>query len=207
MKAQAEKLVELEYDEMITLAIIESDIDLTTVFREVTPLSFNILRTIIKQGGLNEDTKEIMRGIFESIILTKIEYIHRYQRYSDSGLPITEEAIVPVIVPVEEIVIPTEPLIDIIKKEKKEKEFPTTPRWYGKEKIKADIEAQGGKPKPAQRAALAINDLKNMYSNLNARVIKDMLSDKQILSDEDYRTITASITMLNNKLETILKKK
>jgi hypothetical protein len=34
-----------------------------------------------------------------------------------------------------------------------------------------------------------------------------MLMDKPILTDEDYRDIRATITLLNNKLKNILKKK
>lgn len=201
MKTQAEKLVELEYDEMIVLAVIESDKDLTTVFREVTPLSFNILRSIAKQGSLNEETKEIMRGIFDSIIQTKIEYIHKYQRYTDEGVPTKEEIVEEVVA---EPIAVVEPVVIAVKKEKKEGALPV---WYGKQKIEEDIKNQGGKAKPSQIAALACNDLKNLFSSLNSRLIKDMLTDGQALSDEDYRTITASIKMLKNKLEPIIKKK
>jgi len=200
MKAQAEKLVDLEYDELIVLGVIESDADLTTVFREVTLLSFNILRTIAKQGGLNEETKEIMRGIFDSVILTKTEYIHMYQRYCDEGVPVKKDAIEEIVAPI----VVAEPVVVEAKKEKKEGALPV---WYGKQKIEEDIKNQGGKAKPSQIAALACNDLKNLFSSLNSRLIKDMLTENQALSDEDYRTITASIKMLKNKLEPIIKKK
>ena len=93
-----------------------------------------------------------------------------------------------------------------IKKLKKKKEN-KLPRRYGKNSVLKDIEKQGGKPTNAQLTALSVNELKNTYVNLNSRLIKDMLMDKPILTDEDYRDIRATITLLNNKLKNILKKK
>ena len=76
-----------------------------------------------------------------------------------------------------------------------------------KTQIVVALEKQGGKATNAQLTALAINDLKNTYVNLNARIINDMLTDKPILTDEDYRDIRATITLLNNRLKHVLKKK
>ena len=89
------------------------------------------------------------------------------------------------------------------KKEKKR----SLPRRYGKEKILKDIKEQGGKATPLQNAMLRTNDLKNIYANLAARGIKDMLGGTNMLSDADCRDITSAITIVERKLEEILKRK
>ena len=69
-----------------------------------------------------------------------------------------------------------------------------------------DIEKQGGKATNAQLTALAVNDMKNMYVNLSARLINDMLTDSPKLTDEDYRDIRSAINIVKNKLKNILNK-
>jgi hypothetical protein len=212
MALHVDKLKELEYDEVITLKLIESDEDLTTVFREVTPISFKLLTTIAIQGKLNSETKELMRGLFDSIICTKTEYINRYIRFADSdgcdisignvGTPVEEIETTENTVEVIEVV---EPVVKV--KQTKEKNENVLPRRYGKEKILKDIEAQGGKANPTQRAMLKVNDLKNIYVNLSARGIKDMIGGTNLLSDEDCRKITSVITIAERQLLEILKKK
>ena len=91
----------------------------------------------------------------------------------------------------------------IVKKEKTGKELP---RRYGKEKIIEDVKRQGAAT-PVQRAMLKVNDLKNIYVNLSARGIKDMLGDAGLLSDEDCRKIVSVITIAERQLEDILKRK
>jgi hypothetical protein len=82
------------------------------------------------------------------------------------------------------------------------------PRRYGKEKIVQDIKDQGGVATSVQRAMLKVNDLKNIYVNLSNRGIKAMIGgDETILSDTDCRTITSAITILERKLDEILKTK
>ena len=86
---------------------------------------------------------------------------------------------------------------------KKEK---TLPRRYGKINIVKDIEKQGGKVTNVQMTALAVNDLKNIYVNLNKRLINDMLTDNPKLTDEDYREIRSAINIVKAKLKNVLKK-
>ena len=81
------------------------------------------------------------------------------------------------------------------------------PRRYGKDKVIKDIEKQNGKATNPQLTALELNDLRNIYSKLNKRVINDMLSDSPILTDEDHRSIRATIILLKNKLKPILNNK
>ena len=160
-----------------------------------------MLRTLSKEGKLSKDTQDFIRQLFDKIILTKSNLINKYVLLAEAdgktiGIIKTE----PVEEPKPEMVVeapkPT--------KEKKEKELP---RRYGKANILKDIANQGGKASNAQLTALAINDLKNIYNNLNARMVNDLLTDKPKLTDEDYRDIRATITIVKNKLKDILKKK
>lgn len=193
MATVVQKLRDLEYDELLTLGVIEQDEDLTNIFKEEISLSFNVLRTLAKENKLSESTKLLMQTLFEKVILTKTDLINKYTNLAQhSGKPIK----------VVDSTIPLEiPKVKVVKKEK------VLPRRYGKTLIKKDIERQGGKPTNAQITALALNDLKNVYVNLNARMIKDMLTDKNTLTDEDYREIRSTITLVKNKLRVILKKK
>lgn len=195
MATEVKKLKELEYDELITLGIIEKDEDLSTIFKEEINLSFNVVRTLAKENKLSDNTKSLMRTLFDKVILTKTDLINKYTNLAQStGKTIKVLDETPVII--EEV--------QINKTTKKEK---VLPRRYGKALIQQDIQKQGGKPTNAQMTALALNDLKNVYVNLNARLIKDMLTDKNTLTDEDYREIRSTITLVKNKLKVILKKK
>ncbi len=94
-----------------------------------------------------------------------------------------------------------QPKTQPIKAEKK------LPRRYGKAYIEKDIKNQDGKATNAQLTALAVNELKNIYVNLNARLINDMLTDTPKLTEEDYREIRSAVTIVKNKLKDVLKKK
>ena len=201
---------ELIYNELNVLAVIEADEDLTSVFKEVTPLSFKLVRTIANKGQLNKETQEVMRSIFDSVICTKTEYIHKYLRFASGNTPIQpiEETIEDT---VEEIEVVEEAIVEVVKPvvkakttTKKEVELP---RRYGLRAIEEDIKKQGGKATPVQRAMLKVNDLKNIYVNLSARGIKDMVGGTNLLSDEDCRKIASVITIAERQLLEILKKK
>jgi len=196
MAVKIEKLAELQYDELLTLGVIEQDKDLSTIFLEDVNISFNMLRTLSKEGNLSKDTKERIFEYFDKIILTKKSFIEHYMRLADTNIKMETSVI-------EEVKSEPEPP----KKTRKPKREVELPRRYGKDVILKDIEKQGGKATNAQLTALAVNDLKNAYVNLNARLINDMLTDKPILTDEDYRDIRATITLLNNRLKHVFKKK
>ena len=99
------------------------------------------------------------------------------------------------------------PIKDIIEDKVSEKKESLVPRRYGKEKITKDIEAQGGKSTPVQRAMLKVNDLKNIYVNLSTRGIKDMIANTDSLSDEDCRKIVSAITTFERQMAEIVKTK
>jgi hypothetical protein len=201
MATKIDKLKDLDYDEIVALAVIEKDEDLNEIFTDEVKMSYNMLRTLSKEGKLSKDTQGFIRQLFDKIILTKSSLINKYILLAEAdgktiGIVKTE----PVEEPKIELVIETPKLI----KEKKEKKIP---RRYGKTNILNDIVSQGGKPTNAQLTALAVNDLKNIYTNLNARMVNDLLTSRPKLTDEDYRDIRATITIVKNKLKDILKKK
>lgn len=200
MATKIDKLKDLDYDEIVALAVIEKDEDLNEIFTDEVKMSYNMLCTLSKEGKLSKDTQGFIRQLFDKIILTKSSLINKYILLAEAdgktiGIVKTE----PVEEPKVEIVEEVKPI-----KEKKEKELP---RRYGKANIVKDIASQGGKPTNAQLTALAVNDLKNIYTNLNARMVNDLLTSSPKLTDEDYRDIRATITIVKNKLKDILKKK
>jgi hypothetical protein len=196
MGTQIQKLKELKYDELITLGVIEKDEDLTSILMDEVKLSFNVLYTLSKEDKLNEKTKTLIKALFDKVILTKTNLINKYLLLAEvDGKDVSE--IAELITPIESIEVkPTKP-------SKKE----SLPRRYGKDQILKDVEKQNGVPTNAQLTAIAVNDIRNVYVNLNTRLINDMLTDKPILTDEDYREIRATITILKNRLKPILKKK
>lgn len=165
-----------------TLCVIEQDSMICDIFRDENKLEFSLLKTMALQGVMNPDTEAFLKDLFEKIILERRLTIEMY-------LAVIEPQIATPVVP------------SPVKKEK------ALPRRYGKEKIQADIDEQGGKPTEAQLAGLRINDLKNIYVSLEARIIKTLLSEDKVLTEEDCRTIKATIDTVEKKLEVILKKK
>ncbi len=209
MSKTIDKLADLEYNELITLRVIEMDEMSTTILRETLHQSFLLLYKLSKEGLLTAKDKEKIKEIFDYGICTNKLLIDKYRRILNGS---TEPIIVSA--PVEEVIVKEEIPIKIVQnstygefKGGKTETKIELPRRYGLAKINKDIEAQDGKPTNVQLAALATNRLKNIYINLSARLINDMLSDKKMLSNEDYREIRAIVTTVERKVETILKKK
>jgi hypothetical protein len=73
--------------------------------------------------------------------------------------------------------------------------------------LKINIKNQGGIGTNPQLAALANNDLKNIYLTMNNKCINDMLTDTRKLTDEEYRTFKSAVRTIQNVLNPILKKK
>ena len=203
MKTEVEKIVDLTFDPIITIGVIEKDNDLTEVFKEDINLPFPILYRLAKEDSLSAETKELLESIFDKVILAKPNLIESYKRLG--GQVSVVEPIVEEILTNEEIV--KEPIKDIIKDKVSSKKESDVPRRYGKVKILSDIKEQGGKATNPQLTSLAVNDLKNIYVNLSNRLIKDMLLEDKILTDEDMREIRSAIKIVEAKLKLILKKK
>lgn len=216
MSKTLSKIVDLEYSELVTLAVIEDDADLKLIFAEDVQLPFSVLYHVAKENKLNAKTKEVLESLFNNIIVRKKSLVEQYLRFSKKhGVEIKPIDEVKGVVEDEEPVIEeiVEPVQEIIKevfkgikpvKVKTEKELP---RRYGKEKILKDIEVQGGKATPLQNAMLKVNDLKNIYVTLSARGIKDMIGGSNLLTDTDCRDIVSVVGIAQRKLENILKRK
>jgi hypothetical protein len=197
-----DKLKDLDYNEVIALAVIDKDSDLKEIFTDEVKTSFNLVISLSKENKLNEDTKSFIRKLFDKVILSKPILIDWYLRLMNESTQTDETTEV-----VESVsIVEPEPtkIPSPVAKPKKEKALP---RRYGKDSILKDIEKQGGKATNAQLTALAVNDLKNMYVNLSSRLVNDMLTENKKLTDEECREIRATIKILENKLRPILKKK
>lgn len=189
MAFKFEKICDLDYNELATINVIESDEDLRAIFIEDVNMSFNMIKKLSVEGKLSEKTKKLIQDFFDKIILTKESLCDKYNLFLANNNISTD----------------SEQLTDkVIQPKNKNNKLP---KWYGKAKITKDIQNQGGKATNTQITALAVNDLKNIYINLNNRMIHDMLSGSQILNDEEYREIRATITILKNKMKPILKKR
>lgn len=240
-----EKIQDLEYNELLTLGVVEKNQDLTDILRSEINMPFNLLYKFQKTGELNTETKDLLVLIFEKLILTKQDLINQYLRLG--GMEPTQSKVIEE--PLEEIegfeeipshieghgayydqlednnnlsVKEVEKLVgpevvkavaEIIKPKKVEKTKTLSekeiPRRYGKQQILTDIEKQGFKATSLQRAMLSLNDLKNIYANISAKCIKDYFSEEDLkqLTEEDLRNISATITLLDRKLNSIVKKK
>lgn len=204
MGVTVEKIAELEFNELVALNVIEKDEDLCSMFTEDVRLPFSMLYRMSKDNVLNEDIKELIFDFFDKVISTKKSYVEKYLRVLNSEV----ENLVPAEVISQEI--PTVAEIAIVEKPATKKTTTTTkklPKWYGKEKIVQDIKNQGGVGTNPQLAALANNDLKNIYLTMNNKCINDMLTDTRKLTDEEYRTFKSAVRTIQNVLNPILKKK
>ena len=200
MIAKLEKISDLKYVDYLALTLIEKDEDLCNMFKEDVTTSFEIIRTDIKDGKLSEPIQNLIFGYFDKIILSKQFYIKKYKKLLiDEGLEIEEK----IIESIEEKTSEEE----LSSKPKKIKKPSALPKRYGLVKIREDIEKQGGKATNAQLTAIALNDLKNMWGVINSRLIKDMMLEDKILTDEDYRDIRSTVKIAQNKLRDVLKKK
>jgi len=171
-----EKTETLTFNAFKTLSVIEKDTILDTLFREETKIGYDILKKQAKKGELAPELEKTLKGIFDSIIIISSELP---TLYNSIGLTTKKRAV------------------------KKEKDIP---RRYGKSKIKADIKMQGGKPSVIQVTALKVQELKNLYVKLEARVNKRMFTDTSNLTDKDCRDINASIDTIIKKTKEALSK-
>jgi len=205
MGVTVEKIADLEYNELVALNVIEKDVDLKSMFTEDVRLPFSMLYRMSKDNVLNEEIKEIIFDFFDKVISTKKNYIEQYLRVSNSDI----ESLVPAEVVTREIpvVIEPAPVEKPVVKTKKTTAINKLPKWYGKEKIVEDIKNQGGIATNPQLAALANNDLKNIYLTMNNKCINDMLTDSRKLTDEEYRTFKSAVRTIQNLINPILKKK
>jgi hypothetical protein len=228
MATVVDKIQDLEYNELVTLGVIEQNDDLLDVFKSEVKMPINLLYKLQKDGTLNNETKKVLLEFFEKLILTKQSFINQYMKLagiepSEVKQTVAEEIklraeVLPIAEPNKVVTLPADkyknPSSVLTKVEEtpekpkpkvvKEKEIP---RRYGKQEIEKAIIAQGFKATPKQRAGLKLNNLKNLNQVLVNKFIKDTFNENQILTDEDYIKIEASIIMFERSLDAILKKK
>ena len=183
---------QVEFDIFKTLHVIEKDTVLSDIFMSDIDIPFNVLKSMAKQGTLNPDTIERAKKIFDEIIVTNNEPLLMYTKYKEDAVELLDIALV------KEIPIKT-PSKDNKPKRK-------LPKHYGKKRILQDIESSDNKTE-LDRAMLALNDLRNMYTKLKNRGISDKVENTKKLSDEDCRTIVAVVRIVQNKVNEIIKHK
>jgi translation elongation factor EF-4 len=207
MGVTVEKITDLEYNELVALNVIEKDDDLRSMFTEDVRLPFSMLYRMSKDKVLSEEIKEVIFDFFDKVISTKKNYVEKYLSVLNSDF----ENLVPAEVVVQVVTQEIPAVIEVATIEKPATKKTTTtkklPKWYGKEKILEDIKNQGGVGTNPQLAALANNDLKNIYLTMNNKCINDMLTDTRKLTDEEYRTFKSAVRTIQNVLNPILKKK
>jgi hypothetical protein len=211
-----EKVAELEYNELVSLYLIETDELLKEIFVDKVKTPFNLLYKFIKDGDemMSTETKEVIFELFDKIITTRENLAERYQHlqkndYINQVLEknnIIEPQVV--VEPIEKVIFKTEgykvkhdKLVENPKKEK------TLPRRYGKDKIQKDIKEQGTPATALQRAMIDLNDIRNLYVKLSDRAIKDLLGGGQNFTDDDCRKISAIIKTFKQQSESIINKK
>lgn len=192
MEIELDILADLTFDVVTSLKVIEKDSDLLALFRFDNKNPIADLLVLAESNELDEETFDVVKAIFNGVILTKQEYVDSYQKL-DKRDPNKPEF------------IPAPPVKKVF--ERKAVAENKLPRRYGKKQILIDIEKQGGNATPTQRSMLKVNDLKNIVMKLYARGVKDMLTDTRVLTDDEARQITAAITIVEQKLDKILKPK
>lgn len=176
MVKKVDKIQDLSYDKVIALEVIITHNDLFDIFLELSEV---------------ELSKEMLRKLCRENMLNK----------NTEGK--IKQIFEKVILTKQSFIKDYIKLSDITERKTVDDKLP---KWYGKDKIILDIANQKGKATNAQLTALELNDLKNVYANLNKRLINDMLTDSPIFTDEEYRTIRSSIQLIKNKLKPLLKK-
>jgi hypothetical protein len=136
-----------------------------------------MLYTLAKQGILTPEIIERANGVFEHIILKNEKPRLAYLKLSSTD--------------------PEEKPVDTTK--------PKKSKHYGKKRILEDIKVNN-QTSELDRAMLALNGYRNMYSKLKNRCINDKLNNTKKLTDSDCRDIVAVLKLIENKLSTILKK-
>lgn len=167
----------VEFDIFKALTVIENDKDINDIFRGDVKTPYSTLILLAKKGSMNPETINLVKELFEKIILVNQKPLKAYLKLGPTELA---------------------PAADVPEKVK-------LPKHYGKKRILEDI-ANSEKKTELDRAMLALNSLRNIYSNLKNRCIKEKLTDEKIFTNAEYREIIATVRILENKLKPILKK-
>ena len=200
-------LADLKFDILITLNVIKRENDLVTLLGLDLSESVDDLLLLHRYNSLKENHLKALEEIFIDLILTNQTYIDLYNKLEANPLMLKKgDANAPAPTPVAEPA-PVKEVKAVVKPKTpaKEKAPAKLPRRYGKTEILKDIAKQGGKPTLTQTTMLKVNDLKNYYVKLSNLGIKDMLTDTQVLSEEDCKQILSAVNIVEQKLGKIMK--
>ena len=182
---EAIKQNEVTFDVFKTLYMIKTDEDLLDVFNMGVEVSIQTAITSAKSGLLSEKTLEYVKGIYD-IIVDNESYLERYEKLVNNLNPAPSELT--------------------------EEEF-QIPRRYGKDKVLADIAKDQRKASQIEKSIIAVNSIKNIYVNLERRLIHDLFVERGefegdvVLTEEECRDIVAIQELMATKLKAILNKK
>lgn len=188
----------IAFDLLKVMKVIEGDKDLDGIFRDgkITQ-PYSMLYTLIEQEAFPEEMVERAKGIFDHIILDHHLPRLAYTKLFRDELP---DVVGPSEAPVQ---LPSTPTPDT------PSEVPAPkyklPKHFGKLKVLEGITA-ANETTEVDRALLALNGFRNMYSKLKARCIKDKITGSTNLSDADCKDIVAMLRLMENKLSHITKK-
>ncbi len=176
----------IEFDLYKTLYLIKTNDDLFSVYEMGISDSLDETLFFIKNNSLSESVYGYLHEIFTSIILVEEKYLTIYNSINHSyETP-------------KQIVV--------------SKSF-ILPRRYGKNNIIKDIKSENRKSTQIERTMFAINEIKNVYCNLERKLIHDLfverneIKEEYYLTEEEYRDIIATQELLSNKLKKILNRK
>lgn len=179
---------QLVFDSFYTLSVIESDSILTEIFLDgVSNLTMDKIKNLLSSNTLPDEIKERLNNIFLEIICKNRAPYDQYVKISSGQIEMKNEN------KSTDNNIPT-------KKNRK------LPKHYGKKRILEDVQSNN-QVTELDRAMLALNTLRNIYTKLKNRGIKDKTNKTNILSDSDCRDIIATVRIVENKVNNILKKK
>jgi hypothetical protein len=166
----------------------------------ITGIEFNISKVLFII-----ENDETLNSIFREYCNLSYELLHSMVKdnmITDEIKNTLEEIFIHVISTKEPLYTKYQSLTDEDIKQKKIK----LPKHYGKKRILNDI-AESDEKSELDLAMLALNDLRNIYSALKNRAIKDKINGTNILDNHACRDIVATVRILENKLNYILKKK
>jgi hypothetical protein len=157
---------------------------------------------MVTQNILPDEIRDRVIGIFNSIILNNQKPRMAYLKLLRTE--VEDMSNTDVINEINEInqINESKSIPDEASKSKKKNKLP---KHYGKEQILKDIETNNGKSE-LDAAMLALNDLRNIYSKLKHRCIKDKLRGTNNLTITDCRDIIAVVRIVQNKLNNIIEK-
>jgi len=176
----------IEFDLYKMLYLIKTNDDLSSVYDMAIEDSLDETLFYIKNNTLSEGVYNYLHDMFTSIVLNDESYLSTYNSITHSYQQTKQVEI-------------SKPFI--------------TPRRYGRDKILNDIKLENRKSTQIERTIFAINEMRNVYCNLERKLIHDLFVERNeikegyYLTDEEYRDIIATQELLSNKLKKILNKK